>query len=180
MPWTDPVAQLGDYVASLRAISRRSPRDGAWTTAAATTRSPVSSRTSTPDPSTWPHLHLDGRRQPRMCALAGAVADGFVAHPTSSHPAVLRESSCRADRRNGEAKHAGGGPQVVVVPRVICGRDESAVATARDDLRAELTFCIPPRRINGRSNSSSCTRSEAASPACPWQGIVGTGRRTHR
>ena len=29
---------------------------------------------------------------------------------------------------------------MVVVPRVICGRDEAAVAAARDDLRSELAF----------------------------------------
>jgi alkanesulfonate monooxygenase SsuD/methylene tetrahydromethanopterin reductase-like flavin-dependent oxidoreductase (luciferase family) len=34
----------------------------------------------------------------------------------------------------------GGGPHVVVVPRVICGRDEGSVGAARDDVRSELAF----------------------------------------
>jgi alkanesulfonate monooxygenase SsuD/methylene tetrahydromethanopterin reductase-like flavin-dependent oxidoreductase (luciferase family) len=76
-----------------------------------------------------------------MCTVAGEVADGFVAHPTSSHPAVLREYVLPA-LADGAATHArtDGGPQLVVVPRVISGRDDAAVAAARDEIRSELAF----------------------------------------
>ena len=76
-----------------------------------------------------------------MCTLAGAVADGFVAHPTSSHPAVLREYVLPALAAGAATKgRTDGGPRLVVVPRVISGRDEAAVAAAREDLRSELAF----------------------------------------
>ena len=142
MPWTDPVAQLRDYVESLRAIfaafadGRSLEHRGSHYTFTRLQPYFNPGPIDVAPPAIW-----TGGVNRRMCTLAGAVADGFVAHPTSSHPAVLREYVLPA-LAAGAAKreHAGGGPQVVVVPRVICGRDEAAVAAARDDLRSELAF----------------------------------------
>ena len=108
--WSEPVARLGDYIAALRAIFH-------------------SFQTGADLDYTGPHYRFD-RLQPyfnpgplehpapqiwtgavntRMCAMAGELADGFVCHPTTSHPMVLRahilpalaEGASRADRRAG-------------------------------------------------------------------------------
>jgi probable F420-dependent oxidoreductase len=142
MPWSEPVAQLGDYVASLRAIF------GAFTDGA-----PLRHRGShysfsrlqpyfNPGPidAVTPPIFLGGINH-RMCELAGAVADGFVAHPTSSHPRVLREYVLPALAAGAARAHRDGhGPTVIVVPRVNSGSDEAAMVAARSALRSDLAF----------------------------------------
>jgi probable F420-dependent oxidoreductase len=141
MPWTDPAGQLRDYVAALRAIfaafADGQSLDYRGSHYAFTRLQPYFNPgpIDVAPPSIW-----TGGVNRRMCALAGAVADGFVAHPTSSHPAVLREYVLPALAAGAESEARTGGPQLVVVPRVIAGRDEAAVAAARDDVRSELAF----------------------------------------
>jgi probable F420-dependent oxidoreductase len=142
MPWTDPAAQLRDYVASLRAIfsafANGQNLDHRGSHYTFTRLQPYFNPgpIDVPPPSIW-----TGGVNRRMCTLAGAVADGFVAHPTSSHPAVLREYVLPALASGAATQgRTDGGPRLVVVPRVISGRDEAAVAAARDDLRSELAF----------------------------------------
>lgn len=145
MPWSDPVDQLGDYVASLRAIFR-SFADGVGLDHRGShytfnrlqpyfNPGPI----GTQAPQIW-----TGGINRRMCQLAGAVADGFVAHPTSSHPDVLRAFVLPALAAGAQGRHDGG-PRVVVVPRVIAGSDDASVAAARDDLRSELAFLYSTR-----------------------------------
>jgi probable F420-dependent oxidoreductase len=142
MPWTDPAAQLRDYVAALRAIfaafadGQSLDYHGSHYTFTRLQPYFNPGPIDVAPPSIW----IGGVNR-RMCALAGAVADGFVAHPTSSHPAVLREYVLPA-LTAGAAKEGrtGTGPHLVVVPRVISGGDEAAVTAARDDVRTELAF----------------------------------------
>lgn len=142
MPWTDPAAQLRDYVASLRAIfaafANGQRLDYRGSHYAFTRLQPYFN----PGPiDVSPPPIWTGGVNRRMCTLAGAVADGFVAHPTSSHPAVLREYVLPALAAGAATQgRTDGGPHLVVVPRVIAGRNEAAVAAARDDFRSELAF----------------------------------------
>ena len=142
MPWSDPAAQLRDYVASLRAIfaafAGEQSLDHHGSHYAFTRLQPYFN----PGPiDVAPPPIWTGGVNRRMCTLAGAVADGFVAHPTSSHPAVLREYVLPALADGAAtAGRTDDGPALVVVPRVIAGRDEAAVAAAREEFRAELAF----------------------------------------
>ena len=92
MPWTDPAAQLRDYVESLRAIfaafagGQSLDHHGSHYTFTRLQPYFNPGPIDMAPPPIW-----TGGVNRRMCTLAGAVADGFVAHPTSSHPAVLRE-----------------------------------------------------------------------------------------
>ncbi len=142
MPWSDPAAQLRDYVAALRAIfaafagTQNLDYHGSHYTFTRLQPYFNPGPIGVAPPPIW-----TGGVNRRMCTLAGAAADGFVAHPTSSHPAVLREYVLPALAAGAtEAGRSDGGPRLVVVPRVISGRDEAAVAAARDDLRSELGF----------------------------------------
>jgi probable F420-dependent oxidoreductase len=142
MPWTDPAAHLRDYVASLRAIfaafadGQRLDHHGSHYTFTRLQPYFNPGPINVAPPPIW-----TGGVNRKMCTLAGAVADGFVAHPTSSHPAVLQQYVLPA-LADGAAKagRTDGGPCLVVVPRVISGRDDAAVAAARDELRSELAF----------------------------------------
>ena len=142
MPWTDPVDQLRDYVASLRAIfrafsdGRNLDHHGSHYTFSRLQPYFNPGPVDVAPPAIW-----TGGINQRMCTLAGAVADGFVAHPTSSHPAALRAFVLPALAAG--AQRAGrddGGPRVVVVPRVIAGPDQGALSAAREELRPELAF----------------------------------------
>ena len=56
-----------------------------------------------------PPIYLGGVQR-RACALAGAVADGFVSHPTNSNPRYLRETCLPAldeGARRGRARPGG-------------------------------------------------------------------------
>ncbi len=140
MPWTNPVAQLRDYIASLRAIfhaftdGQGLDHHGSHYTFTRLQPYFNPGPLDVPPPAIW-----TGGINRKMCELAGAVSDGFVAHPTSSHPAVLREY-VRPALASGAAGRDDGGPRVVVVPRVISGKDEATVAATRDDFRDELAF----------------------------------------
>ena len=121
--------------------SRRSPTGRVWITAAATTRSPACSRTSTRGPSTWLR-----RRSGPAASTAGCAHSPAPSPTASSRTRRVRTQRCCAStsclrlRRRGESARTGGGPHLVVVPRVISGRDDAAVAAARDELRSELAF----------------------------------------
>src|SRR5580693_7869006 len=92
----DPVGRLGDYVGAVRAAF------ASFASGAAPDYDSVHYRVTRmqpyfnpgPDADTRaPSIYLGGV-QPKACALAGAVADGFVSHPTNSNPRYLRET-CR-------------------------------------------------------------------------------------
>lgn len=140
--WSDPVGRLEDYIASIRAAFA-SFRDGA------------------PLDHQGPHYRFD-RLQPyfdpgpidcaeptvwmggvnrRMCELAGAVADGFVCHPTASHPEFLTRR-IRPALRAGAARagRTDRGPRVVVNVRPLVGRNREELDARRDEQRRELAF----------------------------------------
>lgn len=69
-----------------------------------------------------------------MCSLAGAVADGFVSHPTSSHPKVLAERIIPSLTAGGRK------PRLIAVPKMITGKDPAAILAQREAVRSELAF----------------------------------------
>lgn len=135
MPWTDPVAQLRDYIGAVRAIfdSFQTGRvlDYAGTHYTFNRLQPYFN--PGPIDASTPEIWTGGVNV-RMCALAGEVADGFVAHPTSSHPNVLAERIIPA------LEFGGHKPFLVAVPKIITGRDDAALAAAREPARKELAF----------------------------------------
>lgn len=140
-PWTDPVAQLGDYAGALRAIFAAfqcgAPLDYHGTHYEFTRLQPYFNPgpLDVPAPEIWM-----GGVGPRMCT-AGAVADGFVAHPTGSHPVSLTEQVLPALRAGADsAGRTAGRPRIIVVPKVITGPDATAVAQDREARRAEMAF----------------------------------------
>ncbi len=140
--WSEPVTRLGDYIDSLRDIF-------------------TSFETGAPLNHDGPHYRFDrlqtyfnpgplnrpapliwtGGVNRGMCVMAGAKADGFVCHPTSSHPRILTarilpalaEGASRAGRTDG-------GPAVVTNPQPMMATSRAALAQLRGQRRAELAF----------------------------------------
>ncbi|MFC9894366.1 TIGR03617 family F420-dependent LLM class oxidoreductase [Nocardia sp. NPDC127579] len=140
VPWADPVARLGDYADALRAIftafQHGTPLDYHGSHYTFTRLQPYFD--PGPLPVAAPTVWLGGVNR-RMCELAGAVADGFVAHPTGSHPRTLTEQVLPA-LVTGAAARDRGLPRIIVVPKAITGRDDAAVAAERQAVRKELAF----------------------------------------
>jgi probable F420-dependent oxidoreductase len=130
--WSEPVARLTDYVRSLRAIFHafQSGEDLAYTGPhyAFDRLQPYfdPGPLDHPAPPIW-----TGGVNARMVALAAEVADGFVCHPTTSHPDVMRADVLPV---------LGGGPLVVAGPQPLMAATSDALASVRAGRRSELGF----------------------------------------
>lgn len=140
--WSEPVARLRDYINALKAIFD-------------------SFQTGEPLNYVGQHYRFD-RLQPyfnpgpldvaappiwtggvnnRLCAMAGELADGFVCHPTNSHPLVLSERILPALARGASgAQHVRNPLQVVANPQPMMAATRGEVEAAREPRRAELAF----------------------------------------
>lgn len=131
MPWSEPVARMREYVAAVRAI---------WSAFAGESRLSFEGEhyrfsrlqplfdpgpIDAPAPQVWL-----GAVSERMVALAGEVADGFLAHPTGSHPAALETV----------ALPALDGVPVIAEPPVAAGLTQDDVPAAREHQRGTLAF----------------------------------------
>lgn len=140
--WSEPVARLADYIDSVRAIFHSfqtgEPLDHRGPHYAFTRLQPYFNPgpLDCAPPSIW-----TGGVNRRMCALAGALSDGFVCHPTNSHPEVLRTAILPALREGRErAGRPGRGPRVVAGPQPIMAATRDGLAEERARRRPELAF----------------------------------------
>lgn len=140
--WTEPVSRLRDYIAALRAIFRSfqdgTPLEHVGPHYSFTRLQPYFN----PGPTQWPAPPIwTGGVNRGMCRLAGETSDGFVCHPTNSHPTMIRASILPALAEGRErAGRAGTGPALVVGPQPITAATTAGLAQARDRRRAELAF----------------------------------------
>ncbi len=142
--WSEPVARLADYIRALRAIFA-SFQTGAppLNYVGPLYRFERLQPYFNPGPLEHPAPQIwTGSVNARMCAMAGGeLADGFVCHPTNSHPVVLRsrtlpalaEGASRADRAVSDLA-------VVANPHVMTAATRDAVDAIRDQRRSELAF----------------------------------------
>src|ERR1700684_2422381 len=141
----DPIGRLGDYVGAVRAAFASFA-----TGIAPVYESPHYRLTRlqpyfNPGPDTEtvvPPIYLGGVQR-RACALAGAVADGFVSHPTNSNPRYLRET-CLPALAEG-ARTAGRGLatvgfETVVGTSVISASSPAGLLAERERQRRLLAF----------------------------------------
>lgn len=141
----DPIGRLRDYVGAVRAAF------DSFASGQAPTYESEHYRVTRlqpyfnpgPDPDTaFPPIYLGGVQR-RACALAGAVADGFVSHPTNSNPRYLKETclpalaeGARSAGRDLEAD----GFEMVIGTSVIMGSTAAAVDRERERQRRLLAF----------------------------------------
>jgi probable F420-dependent oxidoreductase len=142
MPWSEPVPRLREYIEALLAIFRSfqtgEPLDYAGRFYRFDRLQPYFNPgpIHVPPPQIW-----TGGVNEKMCRLAGELSDGFVCHPTNSHPSVLRTQTLPAFAggvRNGRRSAT---PLAVVAnPQPLMAATGDGLARLREARRSELAF----------------------------------------
>lgn len=141
----DPIGRLGDYVGAVRACfdSFASGEAPAYESAHYRVTRLQPYFNPGPDAETVPPLVYLGGVQRRACELAGAVADGFVSHPTNSNPLYLREA-CLPSLAAGAATVGrdlrASRFEIVIGTPVVTGTSAKAVAAEQERQRRLLAF----------------------------------------
>jgi probable F420-dependent oxidoreductase len=143
MPWSSPVARMRSFITSLQAMydafrtgELRPVADGDYPVSRLQPYFNPGPEEQTVTPPTWL-----GAVNPRMCELAGELADGLVTHPTNSTPRYLEEV-CLPSVRTG-AERAGRDPgavQIVAAVTLVAGATEDELAVERERHRRLFAF----------------------------------------
>ena len=141
----DPIGRLRDYVGAVRAVFAAFASGEAPAYESAHYRVTRLQPYFNPGPdaeTAAPAIYLGGVQR-RACALAGAVADGFVSHPTNSNPRYLTQT-CLPALAEGAAEAGrdldSAAFEVVVGSGVITGASSDALAAERERQRRLLAF----------------------------------------
>jgi probable F420-dependent oxidoreductase len=139
--WSEPVARLADYIRALRAIFACFQTGSKLDYVGPHYRFERLQPYFNPGPLDCPAPQIwTGAVNVRMCAMAGELADGFVCHPTNSHPVVLRSRTLPA-LAEGVSRAARTRPLAVVAnPHVMAAATRDAVKALREQRRSELAF----------------------------------------
>jgi probable F420-dependent oxidoreductase len=141
----DPIARLGDYVGAVRAVFASFASGEAPSYESPHYRVTRMQPYFNPGPdaaTVAPPIYLGGVQR-RACELAGAVADGFVSHPTNSNPRYLREVCLPAlaeGARTAGRDLASPAFETVVGTQVITGWSSDDVHRERERQRRLLAF----------------------------------------
>lgn len=139
--WSEPVTRLGDYIESLRAIfhsfqtGERLDHVGPFYTFDRLQPYFNPGPIDHPPPQIW-----TGGVNRRMCVMAGELADGFVCHPTNSHPLVLSTRTLPALAEGAKRTSGRPAPAVVATPQPLMAATSEALDALREPRRAELAF----------------------------------------
>lgn len=141
MPWSRPVDRMRDMVLGIRAIWQ-SWQDGTpleFCGEFYTHTRMIPAFDPGPNPFGMPRI-LTAGFGPRMTALAGEVADGFLVHPVNSRRSLLEltmpaiaEGAARAGRDVDDI-------EIVCVTTIVTGRDEAEFERSREAVRAQFAF----------------------------------------
>jgi probable F420-dependent oxidoreductase len=141
-PWSEPVSRLRDYINSLRAIFH------AFQTGEPLNHDGPFSRFDrlqpyfNPGPIDHPIPQIwTGGVNKRMCVLAGELSDGFVCHPTNSHPLILTTRTLPAIAEGAwGARRRNKAPAVIANPQPMMAASRDALDALRESRRSELAF----------------------------------------
>ena len=140
--WSEPVARLTDYVQSLRAIFDAFQTGADLNYQGAHYRFDRLQPYFNPGPLDHaPPTIWTGGVNRKMCILGGEYSDGFVCHPTNSHPDVLRALTLPSinEGRNASDRPSPC-PQVVAGPQPTMALARADLAELREKKRTELAF----------------------------------------
>jgi len=138
--WSEPVARLGDYIRALRAIFGSFQTGEKLDYVGPHYKFERLQPYFNPGPLEHPAPQIwTGAVNARMCAMAGELADGFVCHPTNSHPVVLKSRTLPA-LAEGAARAGRGQVAVVANPHVMAAATHDAVDALREQRRSEMAF----------------------------------------
>lgn len=139
--WSEPVARLADYIGALRAIF------GSFQSGAPLDYQGSYYRFDRLQPyfNPGPLEHAapqiwTGAVNTGMCVMAGEFADGFVCHPTTSHPVVLAAHTLPALARGASRAGRAGELAVIANPQPMMAATRAGVEALREHRRSELAF----------------------------------------
>jgi probable F420-dependent oxidoreductase len=142
VPWSQPTLRLREYIEALLAIFHSfqtgEPLQYIGRFYQFDRLQPYFNpgRIRCPPPQIW-----TGGVNKRMCMLAGEISDGFVCHPTNSHPSILATQTLPAlseGARNGRRTET---PLAVVAnPQPLMAATDDGLARLRESRRSELAF----------------------------------------
>jgi probable F420-dependent oxidoreductase len=140
--WSEPVARLREYIEAVRAIFTSFQTGTDLRYEGEHYRFDRLQPYFNPGPiDTAPPAVYTGGVGPRMCELAGETSDGFVCHPTNSHPEVLRSTTLPAIAAGRDrVGRADPGPRIIAGPQPITAATDAEVKAVRDGRRQELAF----------------------------------------
>ena len=141
MPWARPVARMREMVSAIKAIW------AAWETGDAldfrgdfyTHTRMIPAFDPGPSPFGRPPVFAAGVG-PRMTAVAGEVADGFLVHPVNSRRSLQELTLPALAAGAARAGRTLDGFEVVCVTIVVTGRDEREMTRSREAVRRQLAF----------------------------------------
>ena len=178
----DPIGRLGDYVGAVRAAFASFASGEAPSYESPHYRVTRLQPYFNPGPdaeTAVPPIYLGGVQR-RACELAGAVADGFVSHPTNSNPRYLRETClpALADGARSAGRDLGRvGFETVIGTSVITGASLDAVAGRAGAPAPAAGLLVLDARPTPRPSSSTagpswgraCATSSATTAGTTWR-----------
>lgn len=144
MPWVDPIAQMREYVRSLRAIFVAFQEGQGLRFDGDHYRFSRLQPYFNPGPIEHPDLRIWlGAVRPGMVRLAGEVADGLLTHPTNSTPEFVGDVCVPALRQGArDAGRAAEAVSLVAGHPVITGATDEELDRARERQRENLAFVL--------------------------------------
>ncbi|WP_228000369.1 TIGR03617 family F420-dependent LLM class oxidoreductase [Nocardia australiensis] len=141
MPWTEPVARMGEYLTVLRelfdAFASGSSIHYEGDSYRLTRLQPYFNP-GPDDTTTAPPIFL-GAVNAGMCRLAGQLADGVITHSTNSDAGYLK-NVLRPALRAGAEERSRTPPGIIAAVPIATGGDAAAVQRERERMRRLLAF----------------------------------------
>lgn len=142
MPWSEPTLRLREYIEAVLAIFRSFQTGEPLGYTGRFYRFDRLQPYFNPGPIRCPPPQIwTGGVNKKMCVLAGEISDGFVCHPTNSHPSILATQTLPAlaeGARNGRRTAT---PLAVVAnPQPLMATTNDELAQSREHRRSELAF----------------------------------------
>ncbi len=143
MTWSAPAARMRDYVGAMRAVfdcwQNDAPLQFESESYTLTRMQPFFKPAPLAGGVTPPIIM--GAIGPRMCEVAGELADRVIGHPTNSTPEYLRDvMRPRLDAGGARSGRPAGSVDLIANPMIATGPDDAAVAEEREAARQVLTF----------------------------------------
>jgi probable F420-dependent oxidoreductase len=142
VPWSQPAVRLREYIEALLAIFHSFQTGEPLEYAGQYYRFDRLQPYFNPGPIRCapPQLWTGGVNK-KMCMLAGQIADGFVCHPTNSHPSILSAQTLPALAGGARDGRRSASPLAVVAnPQPLMASSNDELARLRESRRSELAF----------------------------------------
>ncbi|SPM31006.1 putative oxidoreductase, partial [Mycobacterium terramassiliense] len=142
VPWSQPALRMRDYIEAVLAIFHSfqtgEPLDYSGRFYRFDRLQPYFN--PGPNPCAPPQIWTGGVNK-KMCVLAGEISDGFVCHPTNSHPSILKAQTLPALAEGAKNGRRTGIPVAVVAnPQPLMATTDAELVRLREHRRSELAF----------------------------------------